>query len=73
MIFKKSIKYKGIKYIRVREDYRDATNIQSRCGLYKCKYKGKSKISKTCTDCQRVMHILGAERPMITFGYMPIK
>lgn len=31
MIFKKQAIYKGTKYTRVKEDYRNTTNIQSRC------------------------------------------
>ena len=69
MIFKKSIKYKGIKYTRVREDYRDASNIKPRCSLYNCRYKGKMKF---CIKCREVMHITDAEIGLITFGYMPI-
>lgn len=68
MIFKKQAIYKGTKYIRVNEDYRDATNIRSRC--YTCKYREEVN---TCLNCQWVMHLVGAEKYIITFGYMPIK
>jgi hypothetical protein len=68
MIFKKQAIYKGTKYIRVNEDYRDTTNIQSRC--YTCKYRGYVNI---CLNCREVMHLVDAERSIITFGYMPIK
>lgn len=68
MIFKKQAIYKGTKYIRVNEDYRDTTNIQSRC--YTCIYRGEVN---TCLNCREVMHLVDAERSIITFGYMPIK
>ena len=68
MIFKKQAIYKGTKYVRVEEDYRDTTNIQSRC--YKCKHSGEVN---TCLDCQVVMRLVDAERSIITFGYMPVK